>query len=49
MTPTEFKEIREGLGMSQAAIAEVLMCHVRTVQKYEGGGNVEFLLLLLRN
>lgn len=37
MTPAEFREIREGLGLPQAKLAVVLRCHARTVQKYELG------------
>lgn len=37
MTPVEFKEIREGLGLSQAKLGKVLRCDERTVRRYELG------------
>lgn len=37
MTPSEFRAIRVGLGLSQAKLAEVVGRDTRTVQRWEGG------------
>ena len=37
MTPAEMREVREGLGLTQAALAELFGVHIRTVRRWEAG------------
>lgn len=37
MTPTEFKEIRLELGLTQAKLASLLFLGLRTIKGYEAG------------